>query len=161
MKKTLATAAVVLSLTAANAASGATPKPLWKGDMFVTSVTTPCISAGTAVGDVVQAIYAPTGLPGSTEPADTINFFYPRGAAVHWASYPGTTLSTSTGFNVSLIRRSSNASINTPAAAQFTVSPSTITTSTPAVAITLVKSNSWGITGCTVETQGILTSHPQ
>ncbi len=158
MKKTLATAAVVFSVTAANAASGATPIPLWKGDMFVTSVTKPCIIAGTVVGDIAQAYYAPGGLPGSAGTYDQINFFYPRGSAVHWQSYPGTTLSTSTGFWMDVISRNTNASLRIAGMAQFTVSPSTITTSTPTVAITVTKSNA---SGCTVQWQGVLASHPK
>ena len=73
MKYALAAAGTVLAITAANA------ETVWQGDIFVTSATSACASAGASVGDDRQAIFAPRTLPGNGS-SDQIVIFRVRGA---------------------------------------------------------------------------------
>jgi hypothetical protein len=153
MKYTLTTAALVLAMTVAADAADPT---VWQGEMFVSTATPQCTSAGIIVGDSYRAIFAPKGLPDSPT-SDQIAFFFPR-ATAQIVPKSGT-LNGAKSVTVTAILPSASLWTESPTGHSYTVSPTTIKATTPSVTITATMSKFW-LSGCSTTLSGNLSRRP-
>ncbi len=152
--------AAVFSLAMTAAAGAATAPTVWEGEVFTTLATGACVAAGNNVGDFSQTIFAPGGLPGNGA-SDVIAFFTPRGGAVQFQPTTGT-LGTAATFNMTILGHDASSAVipNVTLGQIFTVTPSTISSTTPAITLTGTYSNFWGIAGCDITFQGTMQKRP-
>ena len=163
MKYTLTTTVIALAMSAtANAANTTTTPTLWSGDMFITvnagSTAGACGGVGIATGDVVQAIFAPKALSGNAS-LDHFSLFFRRGSAIQIVPTSGTLSSTQIqSATITVIDgiKTKNKSTTIP---PFTVTPSTISTSTPWVTISFQIAG-FLATGCNVTFNGAVGPRP-
>lgn len=145
-------AAAIVAFTSGAALAADTQKT-WQGLVTIYTVTSQCASANTEVGDFVTAVYRPK--LASTNTNTFLSFIYSRAAMTFQnmseATRPqmrGAGNYTSTGIN-GRAKSFSNSSTYS-----FTITPATITASTPSVTINGKINNYFATVGCTVTFAG-------
>ncbi len=154
MKYTLAAAALLLSATAAGAATSS--GTVWQGDLFIQTATSQCNAQGTIAGDFAQAVYAPMGAPGNNPSQDQLAIFLPRGSAFLFVPSLGGPLNKASNVNITTISSTatSGSSSGQPVTA-LKVSASVVS-GFHVRTISFGLSNFLGISGCNVTISGTL-----
>ncbi len=134
---------------------GAMAQTVWQGEVFLTSVTSPCTpNAVGSVGDFYRVIYRPKLTGAST--ADALAFVGSRSDYLVTSATGSATLQGSGTYKGTYI--SSHASTgSTTGAFQLTILPAPVTASALNLTITGTITNFFAVTGCDIGIRAALT----
>ncbi len=156
MKKTI-TAAVAFATAAINAASCAYGQTVWQGDMFATKASAGCPFH---VGNSIQGIYAPMGLPGNSTTQDQLVMFFEQRGLNQMVPASGGTLNGATKLNyIGMGDDGNGAGQWTGTTGTITVSPYPVTAGAP-VTISIPDDSASPGSTCTMSFSGVLVPQP-
>ncbi len=155
MKRTFAAAALSLA-TVASANAATKPPTVWQGDLFISSLAGSCPSGKFNVGDTVQAIYAPGGLPGNIT-VDQLAVFSIKLGATQFQPTVGATLNGATSGTGWWIDTGGSAGQAVDFRGSIAISPPNVSSTTQTVGISMTPQ--FGA-DCTVTFQGVLALRP-
>jgi len=158
MRATAGLAGGMLAVALAAAPAAATPA-VWQGDLFVTAVTSACTGV-TGKNNFYTTVYRPDVAPPPLGQAkEALSIYTGRGAFLIEA--PGATLRGSVVANSTAITRYATLVGGTGTApVKLTITPATITATTPVVQISGTLGNFFNVSGCTAAVTAVLARQP-